>query len=184
MPPKKNNTKLKTDDTNKVKPTKPVKLTKKSKPDKSVEETPIETTDDIDYGDQEETQEELPEEDQDDTLDQPVPNLIPIDINQSLKERYEYKPVVQTEIVFLSDENRQTSEVLTKFEVTEIISIRAKQIENGGSCFTDVQDLTDPLEMAKKELLDKKCPLDVIRSITDKIYEKWHVNEMAIPSDF
>jgi len=41
--------------------------------------------------------------------------------------------------------------------------------------------------MAKKELIDKKCPLSIIRVRTTNgqttIAEKWHVNEMAIPYD-
>jgi len=113
-----------------------------------------------------------------------IPELAATDPVQSLKERYEYKPVLRTEIVFVTPENRITSEILTRFECTEVLSIRSKQIENGGTCYTDVQDLTDPLEMARKELIDKRCPLDVVRMITDKIAESWHINEMAIPSDF
>ena len=112
--------------------------------------------------------------------DEKVPELTSI---QPLKERYEYHPVLRTEIVFVAPENRITSEILTKFEFTEIISHRAKQMENGGVCYTDVGELTDPLEMAKKELMDKKCPLDLIRGITDKIFERWHVNEMGYNAD-
>lgn len=99
-------------------------------------------------------------------------------------EKYEYKPVVNTEIVFLDPVNRVTSECMTRFEYTEIISQRAKQIENGGPCFTDTDGISDPIEMAKKELCDKKCPLNIIRPITNFVAEKWSVNEMAIPADY
>lgn len=113
-----------------------------------------------------------------------IPDLAVIDPLQTLKEKYEYHPKVQHEIVFVHPDNRITSEVNTLFEIGEIMSTRAKQIENGGTCFTDVGELSDPLAMAKKELLDKRCPLDVIREITDKVYERWHVNEMALPAGF
>jgi DNA-directed RNA polymerase I, II, and III subunit RPABC2 len=104
-------------------------------------------------------------------------------VSDAIKEKYEYKPLLRTEIVYVLPEDRITSEVLTKFEYCEVISIRAKQIENGASSFTDVGDLTDPIEIAKKEIADKKCPLDIVRMKTDKIAERWHVNEMAIPFD-
>jgi DNA-directed RNA polymerase I, II, and III subunit RPABC2 len=146
---------------------------------------PTEKADDIDYGvdDQEIDQSEI-DDVQSELKDEPVPDLAVIDPVQTLKERYEYKPVIRTQITFVTPENRITSEILTKFECADIISVRSKQIENGGMCFADVQELTDPLDMARKELIDKKCPLDVIRSITDKVFERWHVNEMVIPSDF
>lgn len=95
-----------------------------------------------------------------------------------------YKPVLHNQIVFIAPENRITSEYATKYECTEAISIRAKQIENGGTCFTDITNLTKPLDMARKELFDKKSPLDVIRMITDIIAERWHMNELVIPQDF
>jgi DNA-directed RNA polymerase subunit K/omega len=104
-------------------------------------------------------------------------------VSNKVKEKYEYKPLLHTEIVYTLPEDRITSEVMTKFELCEVISVRAKQIENGGDSFTDIGDLTDPLEIAKKEILDKKCPLDIIRMKTDKIAERWHVNEMGIPFD-
>lgn len=104
-------------------------------------------------------------------------------VSDAVKERYEYKPIIRTEIVYRKPEDRITSEVMTKFEYCEIISHRAKQIENGGQSFTDVGELTDPLAIAKKEISDKKCPLCVVRMITDKIAEKWSVNELAIPFD-
>lgn len=108
-----------------------------------------------------------------------IPELT-TDVNQSLKERYEYNPVVRTEIVYLTPENRKTSEIMTRFEYTEIISQRAKQIENGGPCYTDVDDLTDPIDMAEKEVRDKKCPLDIIRMISANVAELWHANEMGV----
>lgn len=129
--------------------------------------------------DEEDTQ-AIPQEDPD-NLDDEVP---PLEfVSDSTKERYEYRPVLRTEIVYRKPEDRVTSEVMTKFELCEIISIRAKQLEQGKTVFTDVGDLTDPPAIAKKEIVDKKCPLSIVRMITDRIAEKWQVNEMAIPYD-
>ncbi len=104
-------------------------------------------------------------------------------VSDNTKERYEYKPVVRTEIVYRRPEDRLTTETMTKFELCEVISIRAKQLEQGRVVFTDVGDLTDPIAIAKKEIIDKKCPLSIVRMITDKIAEKWQVNELGIPYD-
>jgi DNA-directed RNA polymerase subunit K/omega len=107
----------------------------------------------------------------------------PVYIEQ-IKARYEYKPKLVKEIVYIHPENRMTSERMTIFEYAEVISIRAKQIQHGAPCYTDVEKLTDPIRMAKKEIEDRRCPLDIVRMITDKIAERWHVNEMIMPNDF
>jgi DNA-directed RNA polymerase subunit K/omega len=100
---------------------------------------------------------------------------------RKMKEKYGFQPEPKIDIVFVAPENRVMSEIMTKFEYTDVISVRAKQIENGGQCYTDVGNIDDPLAMAKKEIIDKKCPLDIKRPLTDKISERWHVNEMSIP---
>jgi DNA-directed RNA polymerase I, II, and III subunit RPABC2 len=108
-------------------------------------------------------------------------------VSEVTKERYEYKPVIRSEIVYVHPDNRITSEIMSKFELCEVRSHRAKQLESGLPAFTDIGNLTDPLAIANKEILDKKCPLDIVRVILEhnnmKIAEKWHVNEMGIPPD-
>ncbi len=104
-------------------------------------------------------------------------------VSNTTKERYEYTPELRNEIVYRRPEDRVTSEVMTRFELCEIISIRAKQLEKGHKVFTDVGELTNPIDIARKEILDKKCPLSIRRMITDKVGEKWQANEMAIPHD-
>ena len=108
-----------------------------------------------------------------------VPDLYDVDPDSALKERYAYKPVVRQEIVYLTKNNRRTSEIMSMFEYTEIIGHRAKQIENGNVCFTNVDGISDPIKMAEKELRDRKCPLDIIRKLSDNVAELWHANEMG-----
>ena len=102
-------------------------------------------------------------------------------IPQVNKEKYEYKPIVSREITYMTDSNRISSEVMTSFEYSYIISIRAKQIENGGPVFVEANNIIDPIKIAKKEIEEKKNPLKIIRMITSNIAEVWRVNEMAIP---
>ena len=95
-------------------------------------------------------------------------------------DKYEFNPVLQKEIFFLRPEQRLTSEIITKYELCRIISIRAKQIEKDNIIFTDVTGITDPIKMAEKEIYDRKCPLSIIRKLNNNTAEKWDVNEMIL----
>lgn len=103
------------------------------------------------------------------------------ELNDYMRERHAYKPQLIETTVYRLPEDAVTSEVMTRFEYAEVISIRAKQIENGGPIFTNIGNLTDPIDIAKQEIADKKCPLTIIRMIAHNIEEKWNVNDMAIP---
>ena len=99
----------------------------------------------------------------------------------SKKERYEYKPIISNTSVIIHNSNRITPDCMSKFEFAEVISIRAVQIEKGGVCYTDVSALDDPREKARQEIIDKKCPLSICRMLKEGVYEKFSVNELAIP---
>lgn len=80
-------------------------------------------------------------------------------------------------------DNRITSEIMTSFEYTQAVSMRARQIELGGPVYASgCQNITNPIIIAEREIEQKKCPLSIIRMITDVIAEKWDINEMAIPA--
>ena len=83
--------------------------------------------------------------------------------------------------IIVKSENRITSNMLSIYEYIELISIRASQITNGSYIFTDVTGYSDPIEMAKKELIDNKCPLYVKRGIGMNRYELWSPNVMSKP---
>ena len=85
------------------------------------------------------------------------------------------------EIIVVPKQYRKTSEVITKFEYTDVTSNRAKQIENGSTIFTDIKDESDPIKMAEMEIRMKRCPLSIRRMISNNICEIWDVNEMLIP---
>lgn len=84
---------------------------------------------------------------------------------------------------------RRTSNLLTRIEFTELINIRGLQIAQNPIVLTDVAGLTDPIEMAEKELRDKKCPVILSRKVgeetrggeTIEYVEHWDVNDMGIP---
>ena len=76
---------------------------------------------------------------------------------------------------------RRTSDIITKYEYTEVISVRAKQIEKGSKIFIDIKNLSNPISIAKRELEEKKCPLSIRRMLTYDSAEIWTANELIIP---
>jgi DNA-directed RNA polymerase subunit K/omega len=185
MPPKKysksTSTKTKVDIKPKDTKNKTTKLAdqNKDKSAKTVKPTDIKYEEPIEV-EQEEQDQESDAEMGDITEVDNLPELTP----SVVKENNSYKPVLQREIVIIDNKNRRTSDIMSKFEMTEIISHRAQQINNGGRCFTDTGDIIDPIAKARKELYDKKCPLSIFRYITDDICEVWTANELAIPMDY
>ena len=111
----------------------------------------------------------------DDTLDnknyiEDTINFNDNDLNNDSKFQY----IVQSD-------DKITSDILTIYELVELISIRGTQIANGSYVFTDVTNISDPIEMAKKEIMDNKCPLYIKRFIGLDRYELWCPNVMSKP---
>jgi DNA-directed RNA polymerase subunit K/omega len=85
----------------------------------------------------------------------------------------------------VSKSDRVTSEVIQLTEMTEAIGIRCSQIENGAPVLTDVSGYINPIDMAKKEFIDRKNPLIIQRILkqSDKelLVEHWKVRNMIFP---
>lgn len=75
-------------------------------------------------------------------------------------------------------EKRFTSPIMTKFERAKILGVRAQQISMSAPIMVEYGDETDPLEIAKKELREKKTPLIVLRRLPDNTYEKWPIKDL------
>ncbi len=75
-------------------------------------------------------------------------------------------------------EKRFTSPIMTKFERAKILGIRAQQISMSAPIMVEYGDETDPVEIAKKELREKKTPLIILRRLPDSTYEKWRIKEL------
>jgi DNA-directed RNA polymerase subunit K/omega len=86
-------------------------------------------------------------------------------------------------ITIVPDNERVTSDIMTKFEWSEVIGIRTCHIENNGVIYTDIGTLTDPRMIAIKELQDRKSPLMIVRKVGDNKVEHWKCNEMGFPVD-
>lgn len=87
------------------------------------------------------------------------------------------------EINIVPAEERITRSVLSVAEMTAITSIRAAQIQKYNNCLVDTTGLTDPRLMARRELMEGKCPLYVRRRVDfnewEQYYEIWDPNTMT-----
>jgi len=141
--------------------------------------------DDEDVEQVNESRSETDEENEDDE-DEPTIGDTPYDVRQVSKNN--------KEIIIVSDDERITPNILSKYEMTRIISIRATQISEHNNPMIDVSDLTDPIKMAKRELMERKCPLTLRRVIGDRknvkngemetFMEIWHPNEMVFADEY
>ncbi|KAJ4286131.1 subunit common to RNA polymerases I, II, and III [Kalmusia sp. IMI 367209] len=76
------------------------------------------------------------------------------------------------------NDQRSTTPYMTKYEKARILGTRALQISGNAPVLIDVEGMTDPLEIAQKELREKKIPLVVRRYLPDGFYEDWTCEEL------
>jgi DNA-directed RNA polymerase subunit K/omega len=92
-----------------------------------------------------------------------------------------YKSEIRKEIIITPRNQRRTSEVISLYEFADVVSNRAKQIEDNSIVFVDVGDEDDPIKMGEMEVRMRRCPLSIFRMVSENVAEIWDVNEMTIP---
>ncbi|XP_027110374.1 DNA-directed RNA polymerases II, IV and V subunit 6A [Coffea eugenioides] len=75
---------------------------------------------------------------------------------------------------------RKTSKYMTKYERARILGTRALQISMNAPVMVELEGETDPLEIAMKELRERKIPFTIRRYLPDGSYEDWGVNELIV----
>ena len=84
-------------------------------------------------------------------------------------------------ITFVPPEERETSEIMTEEERSEVIGRRMKQLKESHA-FIDTTNLFSDEEIAIQEIKQRRCPLAIVRMIEkNKTAEWWAVNEMSLP---
>jgi DNA-directed RNA polymerase I, II, and III subunit RPABC2 len=78
----------------------------------------------------------------------------------------------------IPDDQRTTTPYMTKYERARILGTRALQISMNAPVLVDLEGETDPLQIAVKELREKKIPLIVRRYMPDGHYEDWTCEEL------
>mgnify|MGYP001247696489 CR=1 FL=1 len=79
----------------------------------------------------------------------------------------------------MNKKKNKTDNRLTKYEKTKILGLRAQQIATGCPVFTEIPDgMTNVIDIAKKELNERKIPFIVKRKIKENEYDYWKLDEM------
>jgi len=76
---------------------------------------------------------------------------------------------------------RKTTRYMTKYERARVLGTRALQISMNAPIMVELQGETDPLQIAQKELKERKIPLIIRRYLPDDSYEDWSIDELEIP---
>ncbi|KMZ57421.1 DNA-directed RNA polymerase [Zostera marina] len=75
---------------------------------------------------------------------------------------------------------RKTSKYMTKYERARILGTRAVQISMNAPVMVELAGESDPLEIAMKELRQRKIPFTIRRYLPDGSYEDWGVDELIV----
>lgn len=189
MPPKSKSTKPKTNAG--AKKSKPRTNVKKSQVKNKSKEKSKSSESDSDEKSEDDTPKYEPVDSEDDDLESDASDD---DINQGILQevgktikihkfdpRGGYAGEKRRIISRVRPEDRVTSSRLSQAEMTEVLSHRIKQLEEGGPSFVDYGDETSPSKIAIIEMVRRKCPCSIVRHHNDSVCEVWEVNEMILP---
>eukprot|EP00002_Diphylleia_rotans_P035333 TRINITY_DN7697_c0_g1_i1.p1 TRINITY_DN7697_c0_g1~~TRINITY_DN7697_c0_g1_i1.p1 ORF type:complete len:129 (-),score=41.73 TRINITY_DN7697_c0_g1_i1:458-844(-) len=73
--------------------------------------------------------------------------------------------------------NRKTTNYLTKYERARVLGTRALQLSMNAPPMVELPGETDPLEIARLELQQRKIPLIIRRFLPDGSYEDWSLSD-------
>lgn len=77
-------------------------------------------------------------------------------------------------------DKRITTPFMTKYERARVLGTRALQISMCAPIMVELENETDPLQIAMKELKARKIPLVIRRYLPDGSYEDWNIDELII----
>jgi len=97
---------------------------------------------------------------------------------------FEETEVIEPEASIKGQEQKEkkTTRYMTKYERARILGTRALQLSMNAPPMVDLEGETDPLQIAMKELREKKIPLIIRRYLPDESYEDWSIDELEIDS--
>lgn len=96
-------------------------------------------------------------------------------------EIYNMAKVQRNKDNIIIDDLHKTVPILTKYEKTRILGLRAKQINNGAKPMVKLNiQVIDGYLIALKELEEKKIPVIIRRPIPGGASEYWHLKDLEI----
>ena len=131
-------------------------------------------------------------EDDEDDLDEDVKRQIEPPMEEDTFEEDKKLPQQQRMVVESGEENksdkpaaakvRRTTKYLTKYERARILGTRALQISHNAPILVSLTEERDqdPLQIAERELREKKIPMIIRRYLPDGTYEDWKIEELII----
>lgn len=79
------------------------------------------------------------------------------------------------------DDLHRTIPILTKYEKSRVLGIRAKQLNNGSNPYIKLErPIIDSMLIAIKELQERKLPFIIRRPIPNGGFEYWPLNELEV----
>ncbi|CAO4365230.1 Protein CBR-RPB-6 [Caenorhabditis briggsae] len=73
-----------------------------------------------------------------------------------------------------------TTPFMTKYERARVLGTRALQIAMGAPVMVELEGETDPLEIARKELKQRRVPIIIRRYLPDGSYEDWPTEQLQL----
>jgi len=126
-----------------------------------------------------------PKEEDTVTYEQDQPMEVEEDFGEGEMIESENAPLGNQEVGEHEEEEKDkriTTRFITKYERARVLGVRATQIAMGAPVMIQLNDETDPLEIANKEMRQGKLPIIIRRILPGgKKYEDWHVNELDDP---
>jgi DNA-directed RNA polymerase subunit K/omega len=93
------------------------------------------------------------------------------------------EPLIQLEEVVPSggDKHHKSQPFLSLYEKTKILSFRSNQLAQGARPYITVPEhVTNVLEIAKLELMQRRLPYIVKRPMPDRSFEYWRLSDLMI----
>jgi DNA-directed RNA polymerase subunit K/omega len=82
------------------------------------------------------------------------------------------------------DPNHTTYPLMTHYEFTKAISLRASMLDHGAMPYIMVPEgVTDTYQIAKMELLAKRLPFIFKRPLPNGQYEYWRLSDLLLPEE-
>jgi hypothetical protein len=112
---------------------------------------------DVDEDAEVEVDEDVEDNEESEESEEEIEEVIPHEVPQNIVRTYVVRP-----------EDRRTSNFMSVLEQTDYVSIRSTMIAANNDCQVPVDDLVDPIMMARRELMQRKSPLMIKREIGTK----------------
>merc|ERR1711976_705946 len=101
-----------------------------------------------------------------------------LDAGEGEQEQIDILPADEVEGKKSSE--RVTTPYMTKYERARVLGTRALQIAMCAPVMVELEGETDPLQIAMKELKQRKIPIIIRRYMPDGSYEDWGIDELMI----